>query len=82
MKYNLGINTGFAVNRFCEPNELFTFIRKDLKIKNIQLSADLLSPFYDKYLLKKQIKKYKSEIKKILCLSLACSQELLLDLTI
>tara|TARA_Y100000816_G_scaffold279895_1_gene252660 strand:- start:6402 stop:7313 length:912 start_codon:yes stop_codon:yes gene_type:complete len=64
MKYNLGINTGFAVNRFCEPKELFNFIRNDLKIKNVQLSADLLSPFYDKSLLKKQIRKYKSEIKK------------------
>ena len=52
MKYNLGINTGFAVNRFCEPKELFNFIRNDLKIKNVQLSADLLSPFYDKSLLK------------------------------
>jgi len=64
MKFNLGINTGFAVNRFCEPKELFYFINKELKIKNVQLSADLISPYYDYKLLKKQIKKYKTESKK------------------
>ncbi|MDB2515426.1 sugar phosphate isomerase/epimerase [Candidatus Pelagibacter bacterium] len=64
MKYNLGINTGFAVNRFCEPKELFNFISNDLELNNVQLSADLISPFYEKKLLKNQIKKYKSEINK------------------
>ena len=62
MKYNLGINTGFAVNRFCDPEELFKFIKKELNIRNVQLSADLISPFYNKKLLGKQIKKYKTEI--------------------
>ena len=33
MKFDLGVNTGFAVNRFCEPKELFGFINKDLKLK-------------------------------------------------
>ena len=64
MKYNLGINTGFAVNRFCEPNELFKFISKELRVNNVQLSADLLSPYYEKNLLKKLIKSYKESIKK------------------
>lgn len=62
MRYNLGINTGFAVNRFCDPKELFKFIKKELNIRNVQLSADLISPFYNKKLLGKQIKKYKREI--------------------
>ena len=62
MRYNLGINTGFAVNRFCDPKELFKFIKKELNIRNVQLSADLISPFYNKKLLGKQIKKYKTEI--------------------
>ena len=65
MKYNLGINTGFAVNRFCEPNELFKFISKELRVNNVQLSADLLSPYYEKNLLKKLIKSYKESIKKL-----------------
>lgn len=64
MKYNFGINTGFAVNRFCEPDHLFKFIKQDLKINNVQLSADLLSPFYGNKILFKQIKKYKKEVKK------------------
>jgi len=64
MKYNLGINTGFAVNRFCEPKELFNFIKSDLGLHNVQLSADLISPFFEKKLLKQQIKKYKTEINK------------------
>ncbi len=64
MKFDLGVNTGFAVNRFCEPSELFSFINKDLKIKNVQLSADLLSPYFDNKLLSSQIRKFKKEIKK------------------
>tara|TARA_B100001123_G_C15343592_1_gene1036067 strand:+ start:5882 stop:6793 length:912 start_codon:yes stop_codon:yes gene_type:complete len=64
MKFNLGINTGFAVNRFCEPTELFNFINRNLKINNVQLSADLISPFYEKKLLNKQLKKYKMAINK------------------
>ena len=64
MKYNLGINTGFAVNRFCELKELFNFIRNDLKIKNVQLSADLLSPFYDKSLLKNKSESINQKLKK------------------
>ena len=61
MKFNLGINTGFAVNRFCDPKELFYFINKELNLKNVQLSADLISPYYNSKLLRKQIKKYKRE---------------------
>ena len=64
MKFDLGINTGFAVNRFCEPKELFHFIKDELKLKKVQLSADLLSPYLDKKILKSQTKKYKKEIKK------------------
>jgi len=64
MKFDLGVNTGFAVNRFCEPSDLFNFINKELKIKNVQLSADLLTPYFDNNLLSSQIKKFKKEIKK------------------
>ena len=64
MKFDLGINTGFAVNRFCEPKELFYFIKNGLKLNKVQLSADLLSPYLDKKILKSQTKKYKKEIKK------------------
>ena len=65
MKFDLGINTGFAVNRFCEPKELFHFIKDELKLKKVQLSADLLSPYLDKKILKSQTKKYIRVLKKI-----------------
>ena len=39
MKYNLGINTGFAVNRFCEPKELFNLV-KQIRSISIAISGD------------------------------------------
>ena len=64
MSFTLGINTGFAVNRFCEPRHLFCFIKEELNLSHIQLSTDLLSPYYDQKLLKQQVKKFKHERKR------------------
>tara|TARA_Y100000310_G_scaffold338090_1_gene426830 strand:+ start:1667 stop:2575 length:909 start_codon:yes stop_codon:yes gene_type:complete len=40
----LGINTGFALNRFPLPEEWMRIIGEDLGIKYVQLTADLLNP--------------------------------------
>ena len=41
--FRLGINTGFAVNRFSEP-ESWTRIVGELGLKSVQFTADLLNP--------------------------------------
>jgi len=44
MKYRLGINTGFAVNRFSEPEEWTRICGEELGIHFIQFTADMLNP--------------------------------------
>ena len=44
MSYRLGINTGFAVNRFSEPEEWTRICGEELGIKYIQFTADMLNP--------------------------------------
>jgi len=43
MSYVLGINTGFAVNRYAEPEE-WTRVVGDLGLRAVQLTADMLNP--------------------------------------
>ncbi len=42
----LGINTGFATNRFPEPEEWARIVAQELKLHSVQLVADLLNPFW------------------------------------
>ena len=44
MTYRLGINTGFAVNRYSEPEEWTRIVGEDLGLKFVQLTADVLNP--------------------------------------
>ena len=44
MSYRLGINLGFAVNRFTEPEIWTRICGVDLGVKHIQFTADLLNP--------------------------------------
>lgn len=44
MKLKLGINTGFALNRFPLPEEWMKIIGEDLRLKYVQLTADLINP--------------------------------------
>ncbi|GMU94119.1 MAG: hypothetical protein AMXMBFR4_31770 [Candidatus Hydrogenedentota bacterium] len=45
MRVTLGINTGFAINRFPEPEDWVTVVARELKLDTIQFTADLLNPF-------------------------------------
>ena len=47
-KDNLGINLGFANNRFPEP-EVWTEIVKQIGLSKVQFVADILNPFLSKY---------------------------------
>jgi sugar phosphate isomerase/epimerase len=55
--FKLGINTGFAVNRYAEPEVWTRIIGLELGLKNIQLTADLLNPGYPSRILTSEIKK-------------------------
>lgn len=59
MNLYLGINTGFAVNRFSEPEEWTRIIGKDLNIKYVQFTADMLNPSLPDSIIWPQIKRIK-----------------------
>jgi len=42
----LGINTGFAINRFPEPEQWARIVADELQLTSVQLVADLLNPFW------------------------------------
>lgn len=45
MHISLGINTGFAINRFPEPDDWIAIVADELGLDRIQFTADLLNPF-------------------------------------
>ena len=40
----LGINTGFALNRFPLPEQWMKIVGEELNLKHVQLTADLINP--------------------------------------
>lgn len=44
MEYHLAINTGFAVNRYAEPEVWTRIVGADLGLKRVQFTADMLNP--------------------------------------
>lgn len=42
--FRLGINTGFAVNRYAEPEEWIRIVGRDLGLHIVQFTADMLNP--------------------------------------
>ena len=45
MDLKLGINCGFAVNRYVEPEEWVRIVGEELGLRHVQFIADLLNPF-------------------------------------
>ncbi|MGC9054682.1 MAG: hypothetical protein ACP5KS_12465 [Candidatus Hydrogenedens sp.] len=41
----LGINTGFAINRFVEPDDWTRIVSEELGLQVVQFTADLLNPW-------------------------------------
>jgi hypothetical protein len=44
MQLKLGMNTGFAINRFPEPEDWMGVTVDELGLNTIQLTADILTP--------------------------------------
>jgi sugar phosphate isomerase/epimerase len=59
MGYRLGINLGFAINRYIEPEVWTRIVAKDLGLKYVQFVADLLNPFWPETYVRDQIRRIK-----------------------
>ena len=55
MDVKLGINCGFAINRYTEPKEWTRIVREELGLKHVQFVADLLNPFLPKEYIEEQV---------------------------
>ena len=63
MSYRLGINLGFAVNKYPEPEVWTRIVRKDLGLRYVQFVADLLNPFWPAAYVEDQIRRIKTALK-------------------
>jgi sugar phosphate isomerase/epimerase len=63
MSYRLGINLGFAINRYIEPEVWTKIVAKDLGLKYVQFVADLLNPFWPESYVRDQIRRIKAAIR-------------------
>jgi sugar phosphate isomerase/epimerase len=57
MKVKLGINTGFAINRFPEPDDWVGVVADELGLDTVQFTADLLNPFLPSDLVAREVEK-------------------------
>ena len=64
LKVRLGINTGFATNRFPEPEEWIRLVKEDFGLKYVQFTADLLNPSLPDNIIKSQVNKIKKNLSK------------------
>ncbi len=63
-EFKLGINTGFAINRYPEPEQWTQLVSEAFDLKNVQFVADLLNPFLPEKVIKQQIDKIKKNCQK------------------
>ncbi|MCS7192635.1 MAG: TIM barrel protein [Armatimonadetes bacterium] len=59
LKLKLGINCGFAINRFPEPEVWARIVGETLGLRYCQFVADLLNPFWDKEVIADQVARVK-----------------------
>ena len=62
MGYRLGINLGFAINKYIEPEVWSDIVSNELGLKYVQFVADLLNPFWDREYIDSQIGRIKKAI--------------------
>jgi D-erythrulose 1-phosphate 3-epimerase len=62
--FRLGINTGFAVNRYSEPEQWLRIVGEELGLKYVQLTADMLNPSLGSKIVSRQIKRINSAAEK------------------
>lgn len=57
MNLTLGINLGFAVNRYPEPEVWAQIVAEKLRLRHVQLVADLINPFWPDAYIENQIQR-------------------------
>ena len=62
--FTLGINTGFAVNRYSEPEVWTEIIGNNLGLKKVQFTADMLNPSLPDNIIVDQVKRIKEGCEK------------------
>lgn len=55
MDISLGINTGFAINRFPRPEDWVPIVGDELRLDTVQFTADLLNPFLPDSLIERDV---------------------------
>lgn len=63
-RIKLGMNTGFAINRFPEPEAWTRVVREELDLSYVQFTADLLNPFLPPDVVRDQLDRLKACIKR------------------
>lgn len=63
LKLKLGINLGFASNRFPLPEQWAEVVGKKLGLSYVQFVADLLNPFFPERIIDKQIRQIQEAVK-------------------
>ena len=64
MGYRLGINLGFAINRYIEPEVWARIVREELGLSYVQFAADLLNPFWPEDYVASQILRIQTAIER------------------
>jgi len=64
MNLKLGINLGFAINKYIEPEEWTRIVGEELNLRHVQFVADLLNPFLPKHYIEEQIERIRNNIEK------------------
>lgn len=57
MSYHLGINLGFAINKYIEPEVWSKIVAEDLQLRYVQFVADLLNPFLPEEYVEGQVRR-------------------------
>jgi sugar phosphate isomerase/epimerase len=63
MSYRLGINLGFAINKYIEPEVWTSIVREDLGLRYVQFVADLLNPFWPREYIDKELTRINAAVK-------------------
>mgnify|MGYP000412345019 CR=1 FL=1 len=64
MNYRLGLNTGFAVNRYATPEEWVSIIGSDLDLRFAQMTADMINPQYPDKIISEQVQRINNQCNK------------------
>lgn len=55
MRVRLGVNTGFAINRYPDPDDWVSIVSDELGLDTVQFTADLLNPSLGESIVRRQV---------------------------